>query len=49
MSLTAECGAAVVPEWYASFPKHYTVRVVAKRMYLWMETQRRRLAAEQRF
>jgi len=50
MSQSAECGAAVVPEWYSSLPKHYTVRVVAMRMpiYLRMETQRRRLAAEQR-
>ena len=26
MSLSVECGPAVVPEWYASLPKHYTVR-----------------------
>ena len=48
MSLSAECGPAVVAEWYASLPKHYTVRVVATRMYLWMETQRMWLAAEHR-
>ena len=25
MSQSAECGAAVIPEWYASLPKHDTV------------------------
>jgi len=51
MSQSAECGAAVVPEWYASLPKHYTVRVVAERMriYLRLETQSRWLADEQPF
>jgi len=32
MSQSAESGAAVVPEWYASLPKHNTVWVVAERM-----------------
>jgi len=41
MSQSAECGAAVIPEWYASLPKHDTVCVVAARMhiYLWLVTQ----------
>jgi len=41
ISQSAECGAAVVSDWYASLPKHDTVSVVAARMriYLWLETQ----------
>ena len=44
MSQSAECGAAFIPEWYASLAKHDTVCVVAARMhiYLWLVTQRRR-------
>jgi len=36
MSQSAECGATVVPEWYASHPKHDTVWVVAARMRFYL-------------
>jgi len=46
MSQSAECGATVVPRWYASLRKHGTVWVVAARMsyYLWLEAQWKRVA-----
>ena len=48
MSQSAECGATVVPKWYARLRKHDTVWVVAARMrfYPWLETQWKLVADE---
>ena len=46
--LEKECNDVAVPQWYANLPKHDTVWVVAGRMrfFLWLETQRKRVADE---